>query len=118
MPDPLGGSGQPATASRCVSTVHCSCGGNCSSGSGVTEQVVCNQTTTQCVCFTYAESDNATTLESEWGSAMAKPVTNIRIPLATNEAISLIARVKPDATMPRPGAQATKAKPKRKRAKK
>jgi hypothetical protein len=49
---------------------------------------------------------------------MAKPATNIRIPLATNEAIALIARVKPDATMPRPGAQATKAKPKQKRRKK
>jgi hypothetical protein len=49
---------------------------------------------------------------------MAKLATNIRIPLSTNEAISLIARVKPDATMPRPGAQATKAKSKRKRVKK
>ena len=44
---------------------------------------------------------------------MAKPATNIHIPLRTDEAISLIARVKPDATMPRPGAQATKAKPKK-----
>ena len=44
---------------------------------------------------------------------MAKPGTNIRIRLATNEAISLIACVKPDATMPRPGAQAMKAKPKK-----
>jgi hypothetical protein len=49
---------------------------------------------------------------------MAKPATKIHIPLRTNEAISLIARVKPDATMPRPGAQATKAKPKPKRGKK
>lgn len=49
---------------------------------------------------------------------VAKPATNIRIPLSTDETISLIARVKPDATMPRPGAQATKAKPKRKRSKK
>jgi len=49
---------------------------------------------------------------------VAKPATNIHIPLRTDEAISLIARVKPDATMPRPGAQATKAKPKRKRGKK
>ena len=49
---------------------------------------------------------------------MARPASNIRIPLSTNEAISLIARVKPDATMPRPGAQAMKAKPKRKRGKK
>ena len=45
---------------------------------------------------------------------MAKPATNIHIPLSTNEAIALIARVKPDATMPRPGAQASKTKPKRK----
>lgn len=44
---------------------------------------------------------------------VAKPATNIRIPLRTDEAIALIARVKPDATMPRPGAQATKAKRKR-----
>jgi hypothetical protein len=44
---------------------------------------------------------------------VAKPATNIHIPLPTNEAISLIARVKPDGTMPRPGAQATKAKPKK-----
>ena len=50
--------------------------------------------------------------------SVAKPATNIQIPLRTDEAISLIARVKPDATMPRPGAQATKAKPKPKRAKK
>lgn len=49
---------------------------------------------------------------------MAKPATNIHIPLRTDEAIALIARVKPDATMPRPGAQATKAKPKPKRGKK
>jgi hypothetical protein len=49
---------------------------------------------------------------------MAKPATNIHIPLSTNEAISLIARVKPDATMPRPGATKSKAKPKRKRANK
>jgi len=46
---------------------------------------------------------------------VAKPATNIHIPLRTDEAISLIARVKPDATMPRPGAQATKAKPKGKK---
>jgi hypothetical protein len=45
---------------------------------------------------------------------MAKPETNIHIPLRTDEAISLIARVKPTKDMPRPGAQATKAKPKRK----
>jgi hypothetical protein len=44
---------------------------------------------------------------------MAKPATNIRIPLRTDEAISLIARVKPDATMPRPGASKGKAKPKK-----
>ena len=49
---------------------------------------------------------------------VAKPATNIHIPLSTHEAIALIARVKPDATMPRPGAQATKAKLKRKRGKK
>jgi hypothetical protein len=49
---------------------------------------------------------------------VAKPETNIHIPLKTNEAIALIARVKPNATMPRPGAQATKAKPKPKRGKK
>ena len=49
---------------------------------------------------------------------MAKPATNIHIPLSTNDAISLIARVKPDATMPRPGATKGKAKPKRKRVKK
>ena len=49
---------------------------------------------------------------------VAKPATNIHIPLSTNEAISLIARVKPDATMPRPGATKSKAKPKRKRVKK
>ncbi|MBZ5673208.1 MAG: hypothetical protein LAP61_03095 [Acidobacteriia bacterium] len=48
---------------------------------------------------------------------MAKPLSKVHIPLSTNEAISLIARVKPDATMPRPGAQAMKAKPKRKRSK-
>jgi hypothetical protein len=48
---------------------------------------------------------------------VAKPGDNIHIPLRTNEAIALIARVKPDATMPRPGAQAMKAKPKRKRIK-
>jgi len=44
---------------------------------------------------------------------MAKPLSKVHIPLSTNEAISLIARVKPDATMPRPGAHATKAKPKK-----
>ena len=44
---------------------------------------------------------------------MAKPLSKVYIPLSTNEAIALIARVKPDATMPRPGAQATKAKPKK-----
>jgi hypothetical protein len=44
---------------------------------------------------------------------VAKPATNIHIPLPTNEAISLIARVKPDATMPRPGATKGKAKPKK-----
>jgi hypothetical protein len=49
---------------------------------------------------------------------VAKPATNIHIPLATHDAIALIVRVKPDATMPRPGAQAMKAKPKRKRGKK
>ena len=49
---------------------------------------------------------------------MAKPASKVHIPLSTDLAISLIARVKPDATMPRPGAQATKAKPKRKRGKK
>ena len=49
---------------------------------------------------------------------MPKPATNIHIPLRTDEAISLIARVKPTAEMPRPGAQAMKAKPKRKRGKK
>jgi hypothetical protein len=49
---------------------------------------------------------------------VAKPATNIHIPFRTDEAIALIARVKPDATMPRPGAQATKAKPKPKRGKK
>lgn len=43
---------------------------------------------------------------------MAKPETNIHIPLQTNEAIALIARVKPTKDMPRPGAQAMKAKPK------
>jgi hypothetical protein len=48
---------------------------------------------------------------------VAKPETNIHIPLKTNEAIALIARVKPTKDMPRPGAQATKAKP-AKRAKK
>jgi hypothetical protein len=46
---------------------------------------------------------------------MAKPASKVYIPLRTVEAISLIARVKPDATMPRPGAQATKAKPKPKK---
>jgi hypothetical protein len=30
--------------------------GNCSDGAGVTEQVVCMQTTTQCACFTYADN--------------------------------------------------------------
>lgn len=45
---------------------------------------------------------------------MAKPSSQVYIPLRTDEAIALIARVKPEATMPRPGAQATKAKPKRK----
>jgi hypothetical protein len=49
---------------------------------------------------------------------VAKPATNIHIPLSANEAIALIGRVKPDATMPRPGAQATKAKPKPKRGRK
>ena len=49
---------------------------------------------------------------------MTKPASNIHIPLSTVEAIALIARVKPDATMPRPGAQAAKAKPKGKRSNK
>jgi hypothetical protein len=44
---------------------------------------------------------------------MAHHETNIRIPLRTDEAIRLLGKVKPDATMPRPGAQATKAKPKK-----
>ena len=48
---------------------------------------------------------------------MAKPATPIRIPLPTEEAIALIARVKPTKDMPRPGAQKGKSKPKRKRAK-
>jgi len=45
---------------------------------------------------------------------LPKPVTNIHIPLKTNEAIRLLGKVKPTKDMPRPGAQATKAKPKRK----
>ena len=49
---------------------------------------------------------------------MAKPASKVQIPLRTDEAIALIARVKPTAEMPRPGAQATKAKTKPKRAKK
>ena len=44
---------------------------------------------------------------------MAKPATNIHIPLKTNEAIALIARVKPTKDMPRPGASKVKAKPKK-----
>jgi len=44
--------------------------------------------------------------------------TNIRIPLPENEALRLLGKVKPTADMPRPGAQATKAKPKKKRGKK
>jgi hypothetical protein len=34
---------------------------SCSDGTGVTEQIVCVQTATQCACFTYAESDGAST---------------------------------------------------------
>jgi hypothetical protein len=44
---------------------------------------------------------------------MANHETNIRIPLKTDEAIALISRVKPTKDMPRPGAQATEAKPKK-----
>jgi len=42
----------------------------------------------------------------------------IRILLRTDEAIRFIAQLEPTEDMPRPGAQATKAKPKPKRAKK
>jgi hypothetical protein len=44
---------------------------------------------------------------------VARPGDNIHIPLKTDEAIRLIARVKPTADMPRPGATKSKAKPKR-----
>ena len=44
---------------------------------------------------------------------MAYHETNIRIPLSEKEALRLLGNVKPDATMPRPGA--TKAKPKQAR---
>lgn len=50
--------------------------------------------------------------------AVAHHESNIRIPLPENEALRLLGKVKPTAEMPRPGAQATKAKPKRKRGKK
>jgi hypothetical protein len=49
---------------------------------------------------------------------VAKPATNIHIPLPTDTAIRLLGKVKPTKDMPRPGAQATKAKPKSKRGKK
>jgi len=42
-----------------------------------------------------------------------RPGDNIHIPLKTDEAISLLLRVKPTADMPRPGANPTKAKKKR-----
>lgn len=45
---------------------------------------------------------------------MAHHESNIRIPLPEREALRLLGKVKPTADMPRPGAQATKAKPKRK----
>jgi hypothetical protein len=44
---------------------------------------------------------------------MARPGDNIHIALKTDEAIRLIARVKPTADMPRPGATQSKAKPKK-----
>jgi hypothetical protein len=57
-----------------------------------------------------------------WQSPQRRRVQDVRrglaIPTRTDETIALIARVKLDATMPRPGAQATKAKPKPKRGKK
>ncbi|MCC6398784.1 MAG: hypothetical protein IT282_17355 [Bacteroidetes bacterium] len=43
---------------------------------------------------------------------MPKPGDNIHIPLPTEEAIRRVLRIKPSADMPRPGAQAMKAKPK------
>ena len=48
---------------------------------------------------------------------MAKPGDNIHIPLPAKEAIRLAMKVKPDHTMPRPGANPTgKKKAKRKAA--
>jgi hypothetical protein len=50
---------------------------------------------------------------------VAKPGDTIHIPLPFEQAIDAALKVKPTADMPRPGAQATKAKPpKKKRAKK
>lgn len=46
-------------------------------------------------------------------SRVPRTADNIHIPLKTNEAISLLLRVKPTADMPRPGANPTKAKKKR-----
>ena len=44
---------------------------------------------------------------------VAKPATNIHIPLTESEAVSLLLRVKPTKDMPRPGASKSKAKSKR-----
>ena len=41
-------------------------------------------------------------------------VHNLKIPLRENEALRLLGKVRPDASMPRPGAQRTTAKPKTK----
>ncbi len=43
---------------------------------------------------------------------MAKPATNIHIPLTESEAVSLLLRVKPTKDMPRPGASKIKPMPK------
>jgi hypothetical protein len=45
---------------------------------------------------------------------MPKPGHNVHIPLHTEDAIAALFRVKPDATMPRPGANPT-GKPKAKK---
>jgi hypothetical protein len=49
---------------------------------------------------------------------MPRTADNIRIPLPEEDAIRAFFKVKPAADMPRPGANPTKAKAKKKRAKK
>jgi hypothetical protein len=41
---------------------------------------------------------------------MARPGNNVHIPLSTDKAIGLLLRVKPNDSMPRPGAHPTKSK--------